>query len=85
MLHTNIITEGHKGKDRQANTENPEKSFQQIPSFPSKLLYIPKNMLGLEFKCPTRSITTTKMAIIHRAHLQPKDVGSIRAGILVRP
>ena len=31
-----------------------------MPSFPTKLRHIPKNMSGLEFKFPTDTITTTK-------------------------
>ena len=33
----------------------------------------------------TDIITTSKLAIVHRARLQPKDAGNIAAGILMRP
>ena len=41
--------------------------------FPTKLIYIPKSMSDLGFKCPTDLITATIMAMIHTAHLQSED------------
>ena len=54
-----------------------------VPSFPTKLLYIPNNLPGLRFKCPTDTTTTTTMTMIHRTHLQSK--ANTIAGMLMRP
>ena len=42
-------------------------------------------MAGLGFKCPAGIITTSKLAIIHRAQLQSTDAANIAAGMLMRP
>ena len=73
--------------------EKPDKPIQNLlrnisskmSSFPTKLLYIPINMSGLEFKCPTDTIRTTKRARIDRVQLQLKDSASIIAGMRMRP
>ena len=48
-------------------------------SFPTELLlYIPKKMAGLRFKCPTDIITSSKLAIAHRAQLQSTDAATAK-------
>ena len=56
-----------------------------MTSFPSELLYIPKNKAGKGLKCPTDITTSSKMTIIHRAQLQSRHAASIAIGMLMRP
>ena len=46
------------------------KLSSKMPSFPIKLLYLPRNMAGLGVKCPTVIIMSTTTAMKHRAQLQ---------------
>ena len=61
------------------------KPSNNMTSFPTELLYITKRMAGLGFKRPTDIVTTSKLAIVYRAQLQPTDVANIAAGVLMGP
>ena len=56
-----------------------------MTSFPTKLLYMPRKMAGLGLKCPTDIITPTKMSLIHRAQLQSDDAANVAMGLIMRP
>ena len=56
-----------------------------MTSFPTKLLHLPREIAGLGLKCPTDIITTTKMSLIYRAQLQSDDAANVVAGLLMRP
>ena len=56
-----------------------------MTSFPTELLYIPKTIAGIGFKCPTDIITSSKLAIIYRAQLQSRDAFNIAAGMTIKP
>ena len=52
-------------KDMRGKLDEPVQKLlrnlsSNMPSFPTKILNIPKNTSGIGFKCPTDTITTTK-------------------------
>ena len=57
----------------------------EMSSFPTNLLHIPRKMAGPGFKCPTRIVTTTKMILVHRALIQSDDKTNIVVGVLMKP
>ena len=76
--------------DTQAALDTPVQQLlrntsQNMRSFPSALLFIPRNMGGLGFKKPSDVIHSTKLQYVDRAYIQSTQTLRTVSGLLLRP